>query len=232
MTAENKAPTQQDEKIIHVYDDIREADNDLPQWWLITFFGTIIFGLGYWFVFHEFRTSPLPMEAYAEELERTAPKGGPVSAEFLVALSNDPDDVEIGHAVFTTNCVVCHEAQGQGKIGPNLTDGVWIRGGAPEQIFETVAKGSLTAGMPGWEAVLGRHKTEQVVAYVLTLRGKNVPGKEPQGEPWPPAGDTSAADAAVAPAPSNPSAPSVAPTAAPTPTPAPAPAPADAPAPQ
>ncbi len=228
MTAENKSPAEHDEKIIHVYDDIREADNDLPQWWLVTFFGTILFAMGYWFVFHEFRTSPLPLEEYAAELAATAPKDGPVSGDLLVALAGDPSAVQEGSAVFAANCVVCHEAQGQGKIGPNLTDGVWIRGGSPEQIYESVAKGSLTAGMPGWVGVLGPKKTQQVVAYVLTMRGKNIAGKEPQGEPWPPAGDTAVAGGEVAPPPANPSAPSAAPTAAP----APAPAPADAPAPK
>ena len=41
-------------EILHVYDDIEEADNNLPLWWLLTFYGAIAFGVVYWFYFHEF----------------------------------------------------------------------------------------------------------------------------------------------------------------------------------
>lgn len=232
MAADPHAADPTGEKIIHVYDDIREADNDLPKWWLGVFFGTIAFALVYWFVFHEFRTSPLPMEEYAAELAKANPGGGgTMSAELLVALSKDPNAVGEGKAVYAANCVACHEAGGQGKIGPNLTDAFWIKGGAPEQIYATVAKGSLSAGMPGWEGPLGQKKTQQVVAFVLSIRDTNVAGKEPQGERWPPeagagaapAADTTAPAAADKPADAaaNPAGPSPAPTAAPA---APAPA--------
>ena len=30
-------------EILHVYDDIEEADNNLPTWWLLTFYGAIAF---------------------------------------------------------------------------------------------------------------------------------------------------------------------------------------------
>ena len=38
--------------------------------------------------------------------------------------------------------------------------------------------------MPSWGPVLGPAKVSEVVAYVLSLRNTNVPGKEPQGEEW------------------------------------------------
>ena len=41
-------------EILHVYDDIEEADNNLPTWWLLTFYGAIAFGLVYWFYYHEY----------------------------------------------------------------------------------------------------------------------------------------------------------------------------------
>ena len=35
-------------EILHVYDDIEEADNNLPTWWLLTFYGAIAAGIYEW----------------------------------------------------------------------------------------------------------------------------------------------------------------------------------------
>ena len=36
--------------------------------------------------------------------------------------------------------------------------------------------------MPSWGAILGQDGVKCLTAYLLTLRGTNVPGKPPQGE--------------------------------------------------
>jgi cytochrome c oxidase cbb3-type subunit 3 len=40
-------------EIVHEYDGIQEADNRLPQWWLMTFYGAVLFSIGYWFYYQE-----------------------------------------------------------------------------------------------------------------------------------------------------------------------------------
>ena len=60
-------PTQ-DVPTDHDYDGIREFDNPLPGWWLTTFYGTVIFAVGYWFFYHSLGAGDLPMNAYANEL--------------------------------------------------------------------------------------------------------------------------------------------------------------------
>jgi cytochrome c oxidase cbb3-type subunit 3 len=40
--------------------------------------------------------------------------------------------------------------------------------------------------MPPWAPILGEQGVKEVVAYVLTLRNTEIPGKAPEGEIWEP----------------------------------------------
>ena len=169
-------------EILHVYDGIEEADNELPTWWLITFYGAIVFGVGYWFAFHEFDVAPLPGEEYAAAL--AAMPAQEVPEEDLLAAAADPSVVAEGEALFATHCEVCHRDRGQGNIGPNLTDPNWLHGGSPVDIHTSIAEGQLQNGMPAWRTTLGGEPVVQLTAFVLSIRNTNVEGKEPEGEVW------------------------------------------------
>jgi cytochrome c oxidase cbb3-type subunit 3 len=194
--------------IIHVYDDIEEADNRLPNWWLATFYGAIAFGCAYWFVYHTFALGKLPVEAYGEAQMAALDKGGPVDDQMLIELSTDNLMVAAGDKLFHKHCVSCHKATAGGDIGPNLTDEYWLHGGAPSEIYHTVTYGVDGKGMQAWGPALGSGRVKQVVAYVLTLRNTHVAGgKPPQGEKWiapaapaPTSPDAGAAPAGAAPA--------------------------------
>ncbi|MBL9038677.1 MAG: c-type cytochrome [Archangium sp.] len=167
------------------YDDIVEDDNRLPTWWLVVLFGTMLFGFGYWFVFHTLHAVPSPLEEYQAEREaqqRARVAANPMSDEALLALVAAPDAVEAGHQVFVSTCAACHGQQAEGLVGPNLTDAFWIHGNTPTDIATAVNAGFVDKGMPPWGPVLGDDKVRKVTAYVLSLKGKNVPGRPPQGE--------------------------------------------------
>jgi cytochrome c oxidase cbb3-type subunit 3 len=168
----------------HVYDGIRELDNRLPNWWLLTFWGSIVFGMVYWFLYHS--AGVLPSHASEFQAEKSAWEekmlASSVTPEELTALAADPQAVARGAELFTTHCVACHEASGQGKIGPNLTDKWWIHGGDPVSVYKTVSTGVLEKGMVAWRPTLGDAKVRDVVAFVLTLKGKEVAGKAPEGK--------------------------------------------------
>lgn len=179
-------------EIVHVYDGIQEADNRLPMWWLWTFYLAVLFSIGYWFYYEEFEAAPgLAGQYYAEKAAAAAKSGKePTSAE-LAGLVATPA-VEKGRESFVTLCSACHEADGRGKIGPNLTDDRWLHGGSPVAIFRSIRDGVPAKGMPAWVGTLGPAGVQNVAAYVLSIRDTNLPGKAPEGEPYDPASEGAA----------------------------------------
>lgn len=170
--------------ILHEYDGIEEADNELPTWWVAVFLGTVIFGGVYYFVFEKYHLQPSPAEELAVIAAERAKNTGDYSDADLLAAAKNASAVEAGKQAYTTNCVACHGANSEGNIGPNLTDKHWLHGGAPSAIFATIRDGVPAKGMPSWGAILGTQGVRDVAAYVLTVRNKNVPGKAPQGEEY------------------------------------------------
>jgi cytochrome c oxidase cbb3-type subunit 3 len=178
-----------DPQVAHTSGDgIEEYDNHLPNWWLYTLFGAVVFAGGYWFYYHVFEKGPSATQAWREEVAAIDARTGnakPVSAAELVDMSKDAASVAEGKQLFTTTCVACHGPAGGGIVGPNLTDEFWIHGGAPEQIYNTVKNGVPVKGMAAWGPQLGANRVKAVVSYVLTLRNTNVAGgKAPQGEKY------------------------------------------------
>ncbi|MBL8601679.1 MAG: c-type cytochrome [Myxococcales bacterium] len=177
------------DRVVHSYDGIEEYDNDLPRWWLLCLYATMVFALGYYFVYDVFHAAPTTQEAYHAEMQSVYAAEaariramGAVTPEALLALSRDDATVRRGREVFVSTCAACHQANGGGNIGPNLTDTAWINGGAPTDILRVVTSGVVARGMPAWGPQLGTERVTAAVAYVLTLRNTNVAGgKAPQG---------------------------------------------------
>jgi cytochrome c oxidase cbb3-type subunit 3 len=172
-------------KVVHVYDDIEEEDNHLPNWWLFILFATIVFGFGYWFLFHttgRFKNPGEVHQAAVEELLKARISANPTSPEAILALAKDPTALAEGKQVFTSTCAACHGFQGEGIIGPNLTDNRWIHGYGAADFIKAVNEGYPAKGMPAWGPMIGPDKSRKVAAYVLTLKGTNVAGKAPQGD--------------------------------------------------
>ncbi len=176
----------------HDYDGIRELDNRLPPWWLYLFYITIIFGCIYLVRYHfmgaddqetELRKEMAQAKLDVEEYMKTAPD---LMDEKTVTLLTDPAELAKGKAIFQTNCVACHRADGGGQIGPNLTDDHWILGGGIKNVFHTITNGGRDGkGMIAWKATLKPTEIQHVASYVLSLQGTNPKdGKAPDGEVW------------------------------------------------
>ncbi len=173
-------------KIIHQFGDIEEADNDLPNWWLAILYLSTLFAVGYWFYYHVFEVGPGTYASYhaamaeSEARVKASPQLGETE---LMALSKDPTALKNGSALYATHCVACHGPQGEGVIGPNLTDNAWIHGGDAVSIHRSIAAGVANKGMPPWIASVGAKGVADVTAKVLSIRDTNVSGKPPEGKP-------------------------------------------------
>ncbi|HEX7927146.1 MAG TPA: cbb3-type cytochrome c oxidase N-terminal domain-containing protein [bacterium] len=189
---------ERDELLAHDYDGIKEYDNPLPRWWLWLFIGCIAFAVIY-FPYIVTGLGPSSIEEYQREMA-AAKTAAPVAN--APATSNEHKDgqahpappaagpslqgnaaaIAAGKEVFTANCAPCHGPQGQGIIGPNLTDNFWIHGNTYDAIVSTITNGVPDKGMIAWKAALNPEKIGQVAAYVISIKGSNPPNpKPPQG---------------------------------------------------
>ncbi|CAM1374149.1 cbb3-type cytochrome c oxidase N-terminal domain-containing protein [Tenacibaculum xiamenense] len=187
-----KAVEEEEEIILdHNYDGIQELDNSLPPWWLYMFYATIVFGVVYLVKYHMLNGDNQTVEYQKEvaiakrELEafRATSKDAVIDMETITALT-DESSLNRGKAVFNLNCAACHQKDGGGGIGPNLTDKYWILGGGIKNIFKTIAKGGRDGkGMVAWEKTLKPADVHKVASYVVSLQGTTpAKAKEPQGD--------------------------------------------------
>jgi len=173
----------------HEYDGIQELDNPAPAWFMYLFYGTIIFAICYLLIYHVFNAAPLQYQEYKNEMAVAAKekalflsKAANRVDENTVKLTTDATVLSSGKALFTERCVACHGANGQGMIGPNLTDDFWLHGDKISDIFKTIKYGVAAKGMPTWETQLTPKQISDVANYVASIHGtKPANPKEPQG---------------------------------------------------
>jgi len=172
----------------HDYDGIKELDNKLPKWWLWLFYITIAFAAIYVLRYHVMGWAPLQEEEYEQEMaEARMAIGSRQSASALDASTvtrlTDEASLAAGKQIYDQSCSVCHLAQGQGLVGPNLTDEYWIHGCSIGDIYNIIVVGVPEKGMISWESQLKAEQIQQVASYIMGMKGTNPPNpKEPQGE--------------------------------------------------
>ncbi len=83
----------------------------------------------------------------------------------------DDDLAAAGKVKFDMFCAGCHMPDGTGNVAlgaPNLTNNIWLYGGSPRTIKETIAKGR-EGRMPAHSEFLGKAKSHILAAYVYSL---------------------------------------------------------------
>jgi len=95
-------------------------------------------------------------------------------ATYVMSLAGRDVDASLaaaGKEKFDMLCVGCHMPDGTGNqaLGaPNLTNNIWLYGGSPRTIKESIAKGR-TGNMPAHSEFLGKAKSHILAAYVYSL---------------------------------------------------------------
>lgn len=177
----------------HEYDGIQEYDQKLPNWWLFTFYGAIVFFIGYWVLYYNTEALKTDRQNIVEaittiqkakdaELEKTLASLD--DATLVHNWATDPAIVSAGEATYLTNCSACHAADlsatmdvGGNKIplpGLSLTDHQWKFGGKPMDIFKLINQGSPAdstgnngAKMQAWGQTLSPKQIAELVAFII-----------------------------------------------------------------
>jgi cytochrome c oxidase cbb3-type subunit 3 len=177
-----KAMTANDNTTGHVWDgDLREMNNPLPRWWVWLFVITAVFGLAYLAMYPGLGSNPgklgwTSLGQHQTEMEKGEKEVAPLYARFTAMsvpdMAGDAQAMAIGERLFLNNCAQCHGSDARGSKGfPNLTDGDWLYGGAPETIEQTITKGRMGMMPPMAAAVGTPDDVKNVANYVLSLSG-------------------------------------------------------------
>lgn len=180
----------------HAWDGIKELNKPLPKWWLMTFYASIVWAIGYMIVYPAWPTlngytkgvwgysqraavsNEVQGAKAAQATFRTALEKTP-----LAEVKNDPDLLRFamvgGAAAFATNCAPCHGRGAQGFAGyPNLNDDDWLWGGTLADIEKTILHGirsgdkqSRISDMPkyGLDGLLKASEIDDAAEFVLSL---------------------------------------------------------------
>jgi len=181
----------------HEWDGIKELNTPLPRWWLWTFYGTIVWALGYTIAYPAWplissATSGVLGYSSRANLDADVASAKVAQGDFVSKIEATPvaeivADEELarfaragGRSAFKVYCSQCHGTGAEGAAGyPNLNDDEWIWGGTVDQIYATITHGVRSTAdadthfneMPrfGIDGMLTPEQISAVAAQVASL---------------------------------------------------------------
>jgi cytochrome c oxidase cbb3-type subunit III len=179
----------------HEWDGIRELNNPMPRWWVLTFYACILWALIYSIAYPAWPMLTTTTKGWLGYSSRADVRNDIANAELLKAdfrkavadksLAEIVSDeklrtfaVSAGSAAFKVNCIQCHGTGAQGSAGyPNLNDDDWLWGGKLEDIHTTLNHGVRYASdadtrvseMPKFADILKPEEINHVATFVANL---------------------------------------------------------------
>lgn len=186
----------------HEWDGIEELNTPLPRWWLIVFLATIVWAIGYVFLYPAVPMAKSATRGYLDwtshgQFDAQMAAAQARRAPLIRAIAQTPIEdlpantqlmtsaIEGGKAAFKVHCVQCHGSGAAGSRGyPNLNDDDWLWGGTLRDIQYTITNGirnpnvdaTRISQMPAFGEILKPGEINALVAYVQTLSGQAKPG--------------------------------------------------------
>ena len=180
----------------YIADGIEEIDDArVPGWWKNIMLTLLIFSAIYMLYYHIGAPGRSLADAHDRDLAAATRKlfgeiGELAPDEPTILRYMEKENwVKVGKVVFKSNCATCHGLEGEGKVGPNLTDENYKHVRGVSDIAKVILEGANNNAMPAWQDKLHPNEVVLVSAYVANLRGRNVEGgKGAEGgeiAPWP-----------------------------------------------
>lgn len=94
----------------------------------------------------------------------------PVTEEQVAGIGS-PVSVQVGASVYAKNCAVCHQAAGEGGIGPALAGNPHVNIGSPSAMLTTILQGRNA--MPSWRGQLAASDIAAVATFIRSSWGNN-----------------------------------------------------------
>lgn len=190
----------------HEWDGIKELNTPLPRWWILTFYATIVWAIGYWVVYpawplvsgyttgvlHYTNRAAIAVDLANLEALR-GEKMKVLGSASVAEIEKDPALLTLararGKTVFGDNCAPCHGSGAAGAKGyPNLNDDDWLWGGSLDQIMQTIQFGARSGNAKahegqmlafGRDGMLNHDQIVTVANYVRSLSGlPTAPGSD------------------------------------------------------
>ncbi|MDE2199784.1 MAG: cytochrome-c oxidase, cbb3-type subunit III [Rhodospirillales bacterium] len=187
----------------HEWDGLKELNTPLPKWWFWTWMACCAWSAlwvvlypsfpgitGYFHGVLGYSTRTVVTADVAAMARQRGVYMDRIAAMPIDQIRSNPQLMAVattaGRITFAENCQPCHGPGGQGRIGyPSLADDVWLWGGKPADILQTITHGirspdpdARNSQMPrfGADGILKPEQISQVADYVMTLYGKGQAG--------------------------------------------------------
>lgn len=174
-------PDRDDQPVLqpHTYDGIQEYDQRLPNWWLITLYGSIAFAFLYWAYHFQLGIGRPDREALDAELAQLEAKRLAASSALddatLWKLSRNAAKVAEGKAAYQAACLACHgpNLDGIKGIGHRLNDRTWVHAKGPMDVYRVLNEGVVIGGIPTGmvsQKHLGNDKLVALTAFLVSTQ--------------------------------------------------------------
>ncbi|MCE9596745.1 MAG: c-type cytochrome [Spirochaetia bacterium] len=160
----------------------------LPTWWMLLFYGSIVFSIGYVVYMHGiagWSTTRQYKEEVADFDKNFPSQTAKLNDDGSNPFRGDAAAVAAGQKTFDGLCAACHKVDMTGLVGPNLIDATWLHGATDREVYQVILEGvpiekalqnPARGAMPAHKTSLGSKKILEVMAYVAsknpTLRVK------------------------------------------------------------